>query len=148
MVMHVRSLTTQCFRRHPGKPSYHRVASNCWQLGWATNWEKKRTSQASGTAGRKSTFIIALLVYSQLMAPSQRRPDFQGPTGGSNLRANSTCQARRVRVNDLFPTLNKIKSTNIYLPSVNCCCLVVQSCLTLCDPMEYSMPDFSVLHPV
>ena len=48
------------------------------------------------------------LMIDQLMAHSQRRPDFQGPTGGSNLRANSTCQARRVRVDDLFPTLNKI----------------------------------------
>ena len=26
------------------------------------------------------------------------------------------------------------------------CCLVAQSCLTLCDPMDCSMPDFSVLH--
>ena len=42
------------------------------------------------------------------MAHSQRRPDFQSPTGGSNLRANSTCQARKLRVDDLFPTLNKI----------------------------------------
>ena len=27
-----------------------------------------------------------------------------------------------------------------------CCCSVSQSCLTLCDPLDYSMPDFSVLH--
>ena len=26
-----------------------------------------------------------------------------------------------------------------------CCCLVTQSCPTLCDPMDYSMPDSSVL---
>ena len=26
------------------------------------------------------------------------------------------------------------------------CCLVVQSCLTLCDPMDCSIPGFSVLH--
>ena len=26
------------------------------------------------------------------------------------------------------------------------CCSVTQSCLTLCDPMDYSMPDFPVLH--
>ena len=25
-----------------------------------------------------------------------------------------------------------------------CCCLVSQSCLTLCDPMDYSPPGFSV----
>ena len=28
----------------------------------------------------------------------------------------------------------------------DCCCSVTQSCPTLCDPMDYSMPGFSVLH--
>ena len=27
-----------------------------------------------------------------------------------------------------------------------CCCLVAKSCLTLCSPMDYSMPGFPVLH--
>ena len=27
-----------------------------------------------------------------------------------------------------------------------CCCSVAKSCLTLCDPMDYSTPGFSVLH--
>ena len=27
-----------------------------------------------------------------------------------------------------------------------CCCSVAQSCLTLCDPMDCSMPGFPVLH--
>ena len=27
-----------------------------------------------------------------------------------------------------------------------CCCSATQSCLTLCDPMDYSMPGFPVLH--
>ena len=27
-----------------------------------------------------------------------------------------------------------------------CCCLVTQLCLTLCNPMDCSMPDFPVLH--
>ena len=27
-----------------------------------------------------------------------------------------------------------------------CSCSIAQSCLTLCDPMHYSMPGFSVLH--
>ena len=27
-----------------------------------------------------------------------------------------------------------------------CCCLVIQSCLTLCDPMDCSMPGFPVHH--
>ena len=26
----------------------------------------------------------------------------------------------------------------------NCCCLVAKSCLTLCDPMDYSLPCSSV----
>jgi len=28
----------------------------------------------------------------------------------------------------------------------SCCCLVAKSCLTLCDPMDCSMPGFPVLH--
>ena len=31
---------------------------------------------------------------------------------------------------------------------VCCCCSVAQSRLTLCDPMDCSMPGFSVLHHV
>ena len=27
-----------------------------------------------------------------------------------------------------------------------CCCLVIKSCPTLCDPMDYSIPGSSVLH--
>ena len=29
---------------------------------------------------------------------------------------------------------------------LSCCCLVAKSCLTLCDPMNYSTPGFLVLH--
>ena len=28
----------------------------------------------------------------------------------------------------------------------SCCCSVIKWCLTLCDPMDCSMPDFAVLH--
>ena len=28
----------------------------------------------------------------------------------------------------------------------HCCCEIAQSCLTLCDPMDYSIPGFPVLH--
>ena len=28
----------------------------------------------------------------------------------------------------------------------HCCCSVTKSCLTLCNPMDYSMPGLSVLH--
>ena len=31
-------------------------------------------------------------------------------------------------------------------PSSGCSCSVAQSCLTLCDPMDYSTPGFPVLH--
>lgn len=40
----VTSLTAQCRLLQPGKPSYHSVASSCWQFGWATNWRKRRGS--------------------------------------------------------------------------------------------------------
>ena len=39
----------------------------------------------------------------------------------------------------LFPTCSLL--TRRY-----CCCSVVQSCLTLCDPMDCSLPGFPVLH--
>ena len=35
-------------------------------------------------------------------------------------------------------------TTNLVTSS--CCCLVAQLCLTLCDPMDCSMPGFPVLH--
>ena len=34
----------------------------------------------------------------------------------------------------------------IGIPVTCCCCSVVQSCLTLCDPMDCSTPGFPVLH--
>ena len=48
-----------------------------------------------------------------------------------------------------FPTLTGeffTTSTSKEAQSSPCCCPVAQSCLTLCDPMDCSMPDFSVLH--
>lgn len=33
------SLQTMLRLRNPGHPSYHNVANNCWQFGWATNWK-------------------------------------------------------------------------------------------------------------
>ena len=35
-----------------------------------------------------------------------------------------------------------------YTQEVHCCYSVSQSCLTLCNPMDCSMPDFPVLHPL
>ena len=32
--------------------------------------------------------------------------------------------------------------------SLTCCCSVASSCLTLCDPVNCSMPGFPVLHPI
>ena len=43
-------------------------------------------------------------------------------------------------------TLPKKKQTNSY--RYICCCLVTQSCPTLCDPMDCSAPGFPVLHHV
>ena len=34
----------------------------------------------------------------------------------------------------------------VYILVLLCCCLVTQLCQTLCDPMNCSMPDSSVLH--
>lgn len=42
MMKQVTSLTAQCRLLQPGKPSYHSVASSCWQFGWATNWMERR----------------------------------------------------------------------------------------------------------
>ena len=34
----------------------------------------------------------------------------------------------------------------MYMILYICCCSVANSCLTLCDPMNFSTPGFSVLH--
>ena len=36
--------------------------------------------------------------------------------------------------------------TEEFKPTVETCCSVTQSCLTLCEPMDYSMPGFPILH--
>ena len=44
------------------------------------------------------------------------------------------------RLYPLGPGFRFLRSRNI------CCCSIAQSCLTPCDPMEYSTPGFPVLH--
>ena len=41
-------------------------------------------------------------------------------------------------------TMVKMASFNVYLAAVACCCLVTESCLTLCDPMGDSPPGSPV----
>ena len=41
---------------------------------------------------------------------------------------------------------SKSKVTFHLLTIGSCCCSVTKSCLTLCDPMDCSMPHFPVLH--
>ena len=36
--------------------------------------------------------------------------------------------------------------TEEFKPTVETCCSVTQSCLTLCEPMDYRMPGFPILH--
>ena len=43
----------------------------------------------------------------------------------------------------VFPGITDRKEETIICCS---CCSVSQSCLPLCDPMDYSMPGFPVLH--
>lgn len=44
MRIHVMSFPAQWRLLQPGNSSYHRDASSCWQLGWATNWKKEMES--------------------------------------------------------------------------------------------------------
>ena len=46
----------------------------------------------------------------------------------------------------LYVTRKKIFPTRDILVFYICCCSVAQSCLTLCDPMDSSTPDFPVFH--
>ena len=50
----------------------------------------------------------------------------------------------------ILPIYMQDQSGTWYLPSLlvtgNSCCLVAQSCLTLCNPMDCSTPGFPVLH--
>ena len=38
------------------------------------------------------------------------------------------------------------QSRTVSVERTSCCCSVAQSCPALCDPMDYSMPDFPVHH--
>ena len=40
----------------------------------------------------------------------------------------------------------EIQSNRLNLPLLRCYCSDAQWCLTLCDPMDFSIPDFPVLH--
>ena len=43
--------------------------------------------------------------------------------------------------------LSTFKVGQTELPSsIGCCCSVAQLCVTLCDPVDCSMPGFPVLH--
>jgi len=51
----------------------------------------------------------------------------------------------RLRKNMIMNTLH-IKPRSLLPDIVIACCSVAQLCLTLCDPMDCSMPGFPVLH--
>ena len=46
----------------------------------------------------------------------------------------------------MLPWAEKNNILSLYLCTVFCFCSVAWSCLTLCDPMDYSMPGFPDLH--
>ena len=56
----------------------------------------------------------------------------------------------KLAISRLFDQWNKssVPSLNyhLHLDFLPCCCLVTNSCLTLCDPMNYSTAGFPVLH--
>ena len=39
-----------------------------------------------------------------------------------------------------------LMKSKLFDPLCCCCCSVAHSCLTLCNPMDYSMPGFPVHH--
>ena len=54
------------------------------------------------------------------------------------------CSKRRSPSSDVLELLSVYLLLNLFLYC--CCCSVAQSCPTLCDPVDRSMPGFSVLH--
>ena len=55
----------------------------------------------------------------------------------SNIKQQSSTNAK--------PQLFLHQPSIIYIHNISICCWVSKSCLTLCDPMDCSMPDFPVL---
>ena len=45
-----------------------------------------------------------------------------------------------------FPRITCVQMFLHFICCISCCCSGTKSCLTLCDPMDCSMPGFSVLH--
>ena len=56
----------------------------------------------------------------------------------SNIKQQSSTSAK--------PQLFLHQPSIIYIHNISICCSVAKSCLTLCNPMDCSMPDFPVLH--
>ena len=46
------------------------------------------------------------------------------------------------------PHVSPMAQTQCFQHQSHCCCLVTQSCLTLCDPMDCSTPGLPVPHPL
>ena len=55
----------------------------------------------------------------------------------SNIKQQSSTNAK--------PQLFLHQPSIIYIHNISICCSVAKSCLTLCNPMDCSMPDFLVL---
>ena len=64
---------------------------------------------------------------------------FQIPGGPQDME-DSDCIVTKPA--DFF--LKAVRPQNSPSPMCACVCTVIQSCLTLCDPMDYSSPGFSV----
>ena len=66
---------------------------------------------------------------------------------GSQPDVFSTLKTKGLAYNrNCFVTLFRTLADEALIQGLSCCCSVAQSCLTLCTPMNCSMPGFPVLH--
>ena len=90
--------------------------------------------------------------FSICLSPTSQLAHCIWPSSFSVLKAQPRCHLLQMafrplhlRVPCTFPDL-LWRLEFIITPSFCCCCSVTKSCLTLCDPVDYSMPGSLELH--
>ena len=108
-------------------------------VGWHHRFSGHEFEQTSGDIGGKGRLEHSSLWGCKESDMTERR------NSSHEGQEAETVQIDRFRTETL-PWIFPLIVLNSSLCLHACCCLVVKSCPTLCDPMDHSMPGSSVLH--
>ena len=135
---------------------------SCWQivsghLGHEILSVFKQTAGFASVLGPGWHFLGAYFLSSSSFSAPKSEDFFSSWSCMTSFQGLKVLPPWNSSLSSIFPRFKKYVSLLIHAPFISlaslggevfchCCCSVFQSCPTLCDPVDCSMPGFPVLH--